>query len=348
MAEPLMVLIGCDCDPDRPRYGGVRYDERRAPLKWDGVERGIRYLRESLERVAKNTGIEPKIVFCVRSDMQMAEIYGSASWSVSRHSELWRTLERGSHEIAWHPHLWRWSEGEGCWRQETRDTQWIEDCLEVGFSGFTEALGESPATCHMGWTFHNNTSMSKISRLGVRVDFSASPGVFIEGRSGDAGSAFDNYVDWQGSPLRPFHPSKVDYRRPAKEGEEELPVFEIPKFTIESPVLKKAKDLLSGGKVRARGAGVAVFLQATVRPLLYRRFIKERLESAEAEPFFCTYFHPDELLPARPRSARGFLYVRDSFEKNLVDIINTARQTGRDVRFVTGKEAFRYLGSKGG
>ena len=36
----LVVVIGCDCDPDRPQYGGVRYDSRE-PLKWRGVREGV-------------------------------------------------------------------------------------------------------------------------------------------------------------------------------------------------------------------------------------------------------------------------------------------------------------------
>jgi hypothetical protein len=228
--------------------------------------------------------------------------------------------------------------------QESEDAEWISNCLEVGFSAFSDAIGVSPTTCHMGWTFQNNVSMKKLADLGVLVDFSACPGVYFAGGPGDAGTVFDNKIDWLGTPQCWYHPSEADYRRPAVAGERELSIAEIPKFTSQSGALKKAKGLATRGKNTSRSIeGTNVFLQVSVLPVLYRRVINERLRSDEAGPFFATYFHPDELLPARKHSARTFLYSLENLEKNLIGIISAARKKGKDVMFATGAEAFQFI-----
>ncbi|UCD57397.1 MAG: hypothetical protein JSV16_16595 [Candidatus Hydrogenedentota bacterium] len=347
MADALMVILGCDCDPDRPRYGGTRYDVRHSPQKWRGLGEGINSLRECLKRVEDVTDVGPKLVFSLRSDIQIKEIYGAASWSIDQYADTWRGLEEEGHELAWHPHLWRWSNEWGCWFQEARDSEWIDGCLELGFSEFSEALGEDPTTCHMGWAFHNDVTMRKLSELGLKVDFSASPGVYYEGGPGNAGTAFDNRADWLGTPQKWYHPSEADFRRPARAGESELAIIEVPKFTSSSGILKRVKDLASRTRKLSRSTpGTAAFLQITALPVLYNRIIRERLQRVEAEPFFATYFHPDELLADRPPSARGFLYSLENLRKNLIGIIEAVRKEGRDVAFVTGAEALRYIREK--
>jgi hypothetical protein len=196
----------------------------------------------------------------------------------------------------------------------------------------------------MGWTFHNNVSMRKISELGLRVDFSACPGVSFGGGPGSTGTIFDNKIDWLGTPLRWYRPSETDYRRSVRGGETGLSVAEIPKFTTRSGVLRRVKSLASRGK-RALGTGAATsaFLQITSLPILYARVVAERLVCREAEPFFATYFHPDELLADRPRSAKNFLYSLENLEKNVKGLLQAARQEGREVSFVTGAEALEYL-----
>jgi hypothetical protein len=341
MAEPLMVVLGCDCDPDRPRYGGPRYDEHRSPLKWRGLEDGISLLRERLGKIEAATGVKVKVVLFLRSDSQIKEIHGEASWPVLEYADALRRFAEDGHELAWHPHLWRWSSEWDCWFQETHDSAWITECLELGYAEISKALGRNPACSHMGWTFHNNTTMQKLSRLGIRMDFSACPGVYSEGSPGNAGTRYDNMIDWRGTPQGWYRPSEDDYRRPAREGERELDIIEMPKFSSRSGILKKAKSMAA----RSGAAPVeTAFIQITALPIIYSRIIKERLRTEDAEPFFATYFHPDELLPDRPRSARGFLYSLENLEKNILRIIMEARKRGREVEFVTGSEAMCHLG----
>ncbi len=342
MESPLALLIGCDCDPDRARYGGTRYDAHLTPQRWRGLKEGIQNLQEMLERVESEQGLKPKIIFCVRADLQMKEIYDSAAWPLEEYLPLWRQLSEWGHEIAWHPHLWRWSSTHACWYQETEDPGWIIECLETGFSAFTSVWGRAPVTCHMGWTFHSDISMKTIERLGVKMDFSASPGVFFEGGPGAAGTVFDNRIDWRGTPQKWYRPSQDDYRRPARGDEIELDIVEIPKFTSSAGMLKTAKRLASGAR-KGGGSLESVFVQIAILPLLYKNVIDERLACEQAEPFFATFFHPDELMHHEPFSAGAFLYSQGHMQKNITRLIEKSRKKGRNVCFVTGSEALEHI-----
>ncbi len=352
MAEKMMIVLGCDCDPDRQRYGGAGYDERRSLLKWRGIEEGIPLLLERLCRIESAVGIKVKIVFFLRSDTQIREIHGDAAWSILEHMDTWRRLESEGHELAWHPHIWRWGDERQCWYQETRDRDWIGECLESGHRAISEALGKNPASCHMGWTFHNDITMDLISRLGVKIDFSASPGVYSEGGPGAAGTTYDNMIDWVGTPQAWYRPSSVDYRRPARPGEDELDIIEAPKFTSGSRLIRQARKVFSlAAGARPSQLSTRAFIQVTAMPSIYGIMINEyfgqRPGTAEAGSLFATYFHLDELLPDRPVSARGLLYSPDNLEKNLIRLVRTARQKAADraggVEFVTGAQAHEFI-----
>ncbi|MCK4324531.1 MAG: hypothetical protein KAW89_08385, partial [Armatimonadetes bacterium] len=60
--KTLYVVIGCDCDPDRPQYGGTRYDSG-APLKWRGVREGIPRAREIADDIQDDFGNPLKITW---------------------------------------------------------------------------------------------------------------------------------------------------------------------------------------------------------------------------------------------------------------------------------------------
>jgi hypothetical protein len=341
---PLILLIGCDCDPDRPRYGGIRYDVHHEPQKWQGISEGIDELRGVLKKVETMSSMKPKIIFCVRSDLQMKELYGSAGWMLEEYRPLWRELEDEGHEIAWHPHLWRWSETSRCWYQEIEDAQWIVRCLETGHADFEAKWGKKPFTCHMGWTFHNNVSMHTINRLGLKMDFSASPGVFFAGGPGAAGTTFDNRIDWRGTPKSWYRPSQADYRRPGEKRESELDIIEIPKFTSGARRLRFIKRLASGSKGKSElESGNAVFLQVTALPFLYKQIIAEQMGCERSGPFFASFFHPDELLRKRSFSSNTIVYSRNNLEKNLCSLIEKGKQRGKEVRFATGPEAIDFV-----
>ena len=345
----LEVVIGCDCDPDRPQYGGVRYDSRQ-PLKWQGVREGMPRAGEIAERIRDDYGNYAKLTCCIRADAQMEEIYGNWAWPYGEFAELWARLEGRGDEIAWHPHLWRWSDDQRCWYQETEDETWMWDCLRQGYAALAERVRQTLTTSRMGWEFHDNLTMHRLTDLGVRVDFSAVPGRYTPGGLVDnTGGIFHGRVDWRGTGEDPYRPAVADYRRPAQTGEETLDIIEVPLSTFRSALLGIAVSMRQAAKALARarldrvtdlfrGGQSRVKAYITVHPVVFSRLVAAKARQARQRGYslLVTAFHADELLAERGSATAT--YSLKHFEANLKLIRRLAAEHDLQLRFATCRE----------
>lgn len=342
----LDVVIGADCDPDRPSYGGVRHDSRDAPT-WRGIREGVPALREVADGILDDFGTRARITWCVRSDLQMQEIYGDCAWPATEFADLWSDLERAGDELAWHPHVWRWDDDAGCWYQEIEDEAWIAECLSAGHRGFSHQIGHAPVTSRTGWEFHNNATMAQIRRLGVRVDFSAIPGRHTPGSPDRWGSRFNCCVDWRGTPEEPYAPSAADYRIPA-EADEAPGLLELPMSVVDSGLLQIARiarkicsgrvgavgELKNALATHSGGAG-GNKLYVTVHPRAFSRLARQQIRRARqnGRATLVTALHPDEMCGGG--SALTALYHPAHVKANLRNLLRYARRSGVRVRFTT-------------
>jgi len=275
--------------------------------------------------MSRELGIErPRITWCVRADLQMYEVHGDAAWSYRHFERLWGGLEAAGDEIAWHPHLWRWSDTHGCWYQETEDDAWMRECLRCGFEALTEARGEPPVSCRMGWEFHNNVTMQMLDELGVRIDLSAVPGR-VRGPKSDRGSIRHGQLDWEGTGPVPYHPSRADYRRPPADDESALSVLEVPRAGVASPgwglVRRSWGALRAIGRgdwrsvLRRHGDGPYVHAPCvTARPAVFRGLVHGWCSKGRPNSPFVTSFHADELI-ARSNDLYGLTNVRENLRQ---------------------------------
>ena len=345
----LDVVIGCDCDPDRPQYGGTRYDTR-APLRWRGVREGIRRAREIADGVRDDFGNPARITWCVRSDLQMQEIYGDCAWAYSEFSDLWEHLARCGDEIAWHPHLWRWHEQEACWYQEIEDEDWIRRCLREGHRALSDRMGHAPTTSRMGWEFHNNVTMQQLNDLGIRVDFSAIPGRYTAGRPDKWGSMFNCHVDWRGTPEYPYHPSVLDFRTRADGHGTALDVLELPMSVFRSPLLAAgafARRLANASGFKgltqvlrsAKSVQDPVKAYVTTRPAIFARLVMAKIGEAKrlGHATLVTAFHADDMCIERDRF--GLIYDALHLGTNLEGMRTRTKQAGVALSFTTASVA---------
>lgn len=243
----------------------------------------------------------------------MDRIYGDCAWPFWWFERMWRELEAAGDEIAWHPHLWRWSDEHGCWYQETEDEAWIRECLEAGYQRLCAAYGGKIEVCRMGWEFHSAMTMQAVDRLGVRMDVSAVPGRRRGPRS-DRGSMRHGALDWEGTGRAPYHPCALDHRRPARNGEPSLRLLEVPRSVAGAGLwggvhrLRRIAALLRTGRLREalEPGNEGAYVHApmlTSPPIAYRRLVTEwtAAQAAGADLPFVTAFHADELL-ARART----------------------------------------------
>jgi hypothetical protein len=349
MSKVLYIVIGCDCDPDRPRFGGTRIDQRLSPHKWRGVSEGIPCLKKLCEKVKDRMGHAPKYTWCVRCDQQIKQIYGSPSWVLSEFLDRWNDLEGQGDEVGWHLHLWRWHEARNCWRQEISDENWICKNMEEGYQSFRKAWGKPPTCLRTGWTFHSNLTMNKANELGITVDFSALPG-FSSSLSPDS-KRFENYVDWEVTPAFPYHPSSKDYRRPTLNEKESLNLIEIPCSVLESALLSFLDNTVRAFKYKTLSAfkgKIKTFAPLiSFNPIVFKGLIERNVlalkTSVKLRHFLVTYFHPDEISLSR----RAGLYRLENsgghIKRNLEELVRACMRHKIDMEFVTAGELGRLL-----
>jgi hypothetical protein len=345
----LTLLIGCDADPDRPRYGAPRYDSRH-PLQWSGLRQGLPRCADILEGIAQTHGMRPKVTWCVRSDLQVGELHGDPAWSYIEFESLWRSLEDAGDEIGWHPHLWRWSDTAQCWHQEIEDEAWIEDCLVTGHRALCDRTRARVVSARGGWEFHNNTTMRTLAALGVAADFSASPGRQTAPDSESEGSSFDRYMDWTITPDEPYQPSCADYRRPARDGEGSLEIWEIPRSVYVPRTLRFAAQTwarasrLCRGRFREAvgrqvGRNVLHAPGIAMAPRFFGGLTRRKIEEAKrvGHALLVTSFHADELLE-RTGSGKARFYAPGHLRRNLEVLIETAAREGVQLEVATVRE----------
>ncbi len=333
----LHVVIGCDVDPD----GGDIQPWTDLDRAWQGVDRGIPALQETLER---DFGGRPLITWCVRADPQIAGVTGAADWLFDTRSALWAELERHGHEIAWHVHLHRWLASE---------RRFVPALDPEGFpeAGVRAAHAAASArwtlrSVRTGWDYQSNELLALLEECGLEIDFSCLPGSFVHLAQGDPVQVWKH--DWTGAPDRPYRPARSDYRR-AGVGADARSIVELPVTQVEvAPQLRAARYALRAARARRdrrHGTRPGPFAATRRRTVLLAHRVPgsetalRRLAAraaSEPGPAFCvTYFHPDELL-----GETGLPTVRE----NLRLLERVAREQGVELVYVTAAQAAALSG----
>jgi hypothetical protein len=340
--KTLYIIIGCDTDPDRP--GFVRGAEECK--SWRGLEEGIPQYKELAAKLTDSLGNTPKITWLLRADEQVNIINDDYAWVIRKYEKILKTLESSGDELGWHPHFFRINAGSGNWHQEVSDINWQIRMLDEAYKAYNAAMPGHPISVRMGWDFHNNATMKKLAELGIKVEFSALPGL----KTRAAGGAKDiyNIFDWSISPREPYLPSSADYRRSPRSPENSLDILEIPIFTSSSFIwglisglqfTRKMKDPLQLFQTMRRPAYV---INITGKPKLFSPILSSLEKtiklSNRSSNFFATYFHADELL-----DNQSSFYSRFNMLTNLHAIVDICEKSNVKVQFIRAGEAVQLI-----
>jgi len=332
------IVIGCDTDPDRESLVGPLPPDR---LQWRGLTDGIPALKAALSGVRDSRGNGPVFTWLLRADEQVRELCGGYAWVVGAHGGLLKSLEASGDELGWHPHFWRRIGADGGWMQELDDVDWQVGMLNAAHAALAAALPNGVRSVRMGWNYHNTRTFAALDTLGVRVEFSALPG--MRTLYGAPPAHRENLFDWFGAPHLPYLASRSDHRRRARAGEPSFTMLEVPTFVSASRMWGMAAGLQMARKTR-RGAPIAdalrrptYWIDITARPGLFRPLVdslRRALRSRERHPVvFATYFHPDELLPNR-----SALYDLPSVRMNLEALLRVCAEEGAEAEFLQARE----------
>ncbi len=306
----LIVIIGADCDPDR-NWFHMR-NSQKLPYSWNGIKNGIIEIKDKLMKLNHSLGMNFKITWCVRADFQIKDIYGTAGWCLEEFSSLWKQLEYEEDEIGWHPHLSRWSKQFKRYYQEIKDNVWIESCLEEGFNKFKELRGKSPFSSRMGWVFHNNVTMKKLSSLGIKIDFSCIPGLV---KKQIVSKYLIDFADWVDAPIYPYHPSLKSYKN--KERNKGLSIWEIPCMPLKSKFvwLYNLREICKRKPTIVYSSVLPCTLMCP--PVLFKKALKDwfLIHRLQKILFLVTYFHPYEIFSKRGKFFFQNLLLIEKYSK---------------------------------
>jgi len=346
--EMLKIVVCCDVDHDIVGYNvsATRFDAYKEKLGWKNVEQNVPRARDLFNLVEDSESNNPKITWFVRSDEQLGIIFDDYAYPLRNFRNLWERLQKQGDEIGWHPHLWRWSNRNKCWYQEVSDKKWISHCLENGHKEFIK-LAKNLTSVRMGWSFHNNFTMKKINDLSISVDLSAFPGIRHEGSPDERGSYFVNEYDWSITPHEPYIPSKQDYRRPAKNNEQNLSILEVPittapkskrRILVEEAIrlapTSLRRKILKGADIQFKSVQhryVANITEASFERIAKQKF-KEAKQNHKDHTNLVAIFHPIELY-----KQKGF----QNLQNNLNAIKEFSRSSNIPFFFSTATEMTR-------
>ncbi|MDG6219986.1 MAG: hypothetical protein QCI38_00880 [Candidatus Thermoplasmatota archaeon] len=341
MSGKVLVVLACDVDHDRD--GFVEGESDSQGLSWRGVEEGLSLFNENLRDVQDSYGNGLKALWFIRSDFQMKKVYGDCAWPFKAHAKILKELASFGDEIGWHVHLWKWHEEKRGWYAETSDALWKEACIREGHGSIPD--GWKPFSAKAGWCYQDPLTMRVMSNLGLKADFSCVPDAFNTSFTKE-GLPVD-VMDWRGSPLEPYHPSRKDPRRA---GSDALPIWEVPsapfKRSAKRIVGTFAKNMLpfQNGKVCLPKIVVKRYGAVTAggSTINFQKGCEAAFQNAKAGKtvVFSTYFHPDCLLVDK---SSGLYENRDNLFENIQKIKDTSSDTGVPFRFVTGKELVAFL-----
>lgn len=331
------IVISCDVDPDRERLlKGVAQGQ----LGWRGVNEGIPALKEAVRGVTDSARREPVFTWFLRADDQIRQVFGAYGWFARAHASLLRSLEESGDELAWHPHVWRRESEAGPWFQEVEDLGWQVEMLQGAHADLSAAVPRALQSVRMGWSYHNNRTLEALDALGIAVDLSAIPGYQTLRR--EPPTRGENLFDWHTTPRWPYHPSRVDYRRPAADGEASARLLEVPCF-VSSALLwslvgslqlaRKTGDL---GHVWSAIRRPTYCINVTARPPYFAPLVTQlgrSLRGPGSEPLvFETHFHADELVVNRSK-----LYTLESVRANIDALVRACERAAARVEFVAAR-----------
>lgn len=204
----LPVIMCIDVEP---------HDREIDPLErsdWKGFEHAYHFFRQLRPRLEAATGARVRFSWFLRMDPQIEHTYGSPTWVVTRYPELIDQLQSDGDELGLHIHAWRWDGIRRKWVADHGNQLWVEQCVRTSFDAFQRALGRPCQSFRFGDRWMNNETMSLVEELGAKFDLSIEPGhkaaSGINARELSTGTLPDSRC----VPLRPFRPSRTNFREP--------------------------------------------------------------------------------------------------------------------------------------
>ena len=270
----LKIFVTCDLDPD----GSSLFIPPKM-LSWNGLLILPQIHQELMKRKIRYTAF-------IRCDQLIKQTYGSPLYLYEKYRQLFREFEKDGVCIAIHPHLY-----PGKDTKILKEIDVISQLSQLYIE--TEGFPGQPYI-RIGGLWQSTKLMHWLDQKGVLVDSSALP----KRRRQDQRLSFD----WRKTSNRPYHPSKLDYR---KSDTNNLNIIELPMTTVPIKTSYDTEPLPRYINLAYKSN----FFEKGLRSFL------DLLELESAIDYLTLVFHPDELI----KGYRSELvsYSWEDFIKNL-------------------------------
>jgi hypothetical protein len=300
----LNILLTIDIDSDLFDQSLTTESAGNLKPSWTGLENGVPLISELFNDYRGSDGLACKATWFIRADSQIGYYYGDNAYLFTKYQKYWKDLLLKGHELAWHPHLYKFHNGN--WEQEL-DSDALGYQMNISFKSIPKAWDIKAS--RIGEAYFSNSIAHNLRQLGIKIDSTALPGRFRqdEGRT----------IDWLNTPSKPYFPSEKDYRVP---GHPEIKLLEVPFSMID------------------------VFADYDKKPLkrytdlsFWHHAVKDGIEKAVQENMILnTIIHPSTVIPGILSKPHGLLsFSIDEVKKNLDFILHTAKRKSIEYRFIT-------------
>ena len=334
----LRLVLAWVCDP---AFGQAYLPSRDEDARyWNTLGSCIETANQLRARVGEDGGLSLRFTWLVRCDAHIASLHGDSAWCLRRFSGMWSRLQAQGDSLGWvfYPTV---QEGRR-WAQIYTDGARPTELLSEAGSAY-QAAGEFPDALLMGWHGHTQGTMKQAAEVGVAVDLSAIPGWYSIKRAGIVPPV--GACDWEITPIAPYYPSALDYRRPIvypKEPAENI--LELPWTLGPAPLhhfQEGLVDLLRPGSLglrrnyRRRRQGIPIKIGLDLAE--FKRLVTPTLAKAERATTILTILcQTSELKRYGPNGL-------DIIQANLVWLLKECKARGLSFDALPAREARELL-----
>lgn len=206
------AFLSVDVEPD-----GFQL-ERRDPPPWAGYLALVDYVTRLRADLAGWTGRTPRFGWYVRTDPQIAEVYGRPDHALAALPACVERLRAAGDYLGVHSHPIRWAPECGQWVHEFGDADWQAYATRFALDAFGRWAGAPPRLFRAGAGFLTDRIVETVEQAGVAIDLTLEPvtgwgvGAPAVPSGVDAAPIVGSYTDCGGAPREPYRPARHDFR----------------------------------------------------------------------------------------------------------------------------------------
>jgi hypothetical protein len=226
------AFISIDVEPDAfqiPTADGA---------DWAGFDAMFAFIESLREELLAFAGRPVTFGWYLRTDPQIADVFGSADYLFSAYRDRLALLASRGDYFGVHSHPIRWSDVHERWVHDFADPEWVARSLRSALETFGSAAGERPLRYRCGAGFMSNEMFEVMDECGVALDLGMEP-VAGWGLSAsevltgvDASPMVGAYSDLRAAPRVPYRPSLHDFRVRATDAGRDVLVVPVTTVTV--------------------------------------------------------------------------------------------------------------------